>query len=57
MIIVECDSNVVDIVIVLISSESEGDANWRKMEKFVESLIDTFKVPEVRYVIFFLTYY
>lgn len=40
-----------DIAVILDSSESVGEANWRQMEVFVESLIDESKVPDVRFVL------
>lgn len=40
-----------DIVVVLDSSESVGEDNWRQMEVFVESLIEESKVPDVRFVL------
>jgi hypothetical protein len=50
LIVPECASNIIDIVIVLDSSESVGDKNWRKMEVFVESMINSSKIPDVRFV-------
>ncbi|XP_045165576.2 uncharacterized protein LOC123529337 [Mercenaria mercenaria] len=45
----ECAGKIVDIVIVLDSSESVGEDNWRRMETFVESLIGSSKFPDVRF--------
>ncbi|KAH3828049.1 hypothetical protein DPMN_129998 [Dreissena polymorpha] len=45
----ECQNNIVDIVVVLDSSESVGLPNWKKMEVFVEELIADADIPSARF--------
>ncbi|XP_052778428.1 uncharacterized protein LOC128215858 [Mya arenaria] len=44
-----CAKNIVDIVIVLDSSESVSEVNWRKMEEAVEDIIGAAAIPESRF--------
>ncbi|KAL4226368.1 hypothetical protein ACF0H5_014351 [Mactra antiquata] len=45
----ECASNIMDIVVILDSSESVGLDNWRQMELFVEDLINDSNIPDARF--------